>query len=669
MADNSAMWVACDKEMKAFMANPAASLSPSSILLDPAPSCIAAAYAHNASILSKLRESTTGCTSSNVELVRLPTDTTMKFYAIGNEELDDPAFDELLEPNQQIAAREESDYVLVYDGSFAPIHEGHFDMMRVAVEYARTAQLLPASSRLRVQISINHPQHVTRKLQPAGLYLDAQAYTRFAAIRHAFAAGPPIFSPELNAYCVLWRGNVGTQHAAPVNASMAHALRVTSGNADRVLFAIGSDAFQMNWRLPQWLAIGIRVLCIHNRTSPSKGVDSFVEPGVVFVRSSRPLLEFSSTHVREVCSAPLGKSSEEEATVLALLAKALGGGPRWQSVATFVRSHRFFRARPFVFGICGLSGSGKSTLGRAITQQVSVPAEMISSDNFLKWGELAPLGDDFPHPKTRSKEIIRRDGGLGSGVAFVLVPSLDESISRETNTIPLDIVLRGSELKPESLFFWEGASVIHAATGKLLTSRAEPEAVVGSGLKSPTFFLQDFQPGNAAQQWEPVGVERQLRSANGVDHPGWSLPPTSETESRWANYEVPHAIRWAELDKTVGELTARTDLGVVVLEGAHLLYSPELMGKCDVILFLDIEESEAQRRRFGRRVPTDQSRQIAEMEYSKRCMIPHAARVNEIAQRNSVNLGGNVIKITVEDSFEIVVQHAFHHVPQFLLKK
>jgi pantothenate kinase len=119
----------------------------------------------------------------------------------------------------------------------------------------------------------------------------------------------------------------------------------------------------------------------------------------------------------------------------------------------------------------------------------------------------------------------------------------------------------------------------------------------------------------------------------------------------------------------VGELTARTDLGVVVLEGAHLLYSPELMGKCDVILFLDIEESEAQRRRFGRRVPTDQSRQIAEMEYSKRCMIPHAARVNEIAQRNSVNLGGNVIKITVEDSFEIVVQHAFHHVPQFLLKK
>jgi hypothetical protein len=116
------------------------------------------------------------------------------------------------------------------------------------------------------------------------------------------------------------------------------------------------------------------------------GVDSFVEPGVVFVRSSRPLLEFSSAHVREVCSAPLGKSSEEEATVIALLAKALGGGPRWQSVATFVRSHRFFWARPFVLGICGLSGSGKSTLGRAITQQVNIPAEMISSDNFLKWG-------------------------------------------------------------------------------------------------------------------------------------------------------------------------------------------------------------------------------------------------------------------------------------------
>ena len=93
------------------------------------------------------------------------------------------------------------------------------------------------------------------------------------------------------------------------------------------------------------------------------------------------------------------------------------------------------------------------------------------------------------------------------------------------------------------------------------------------------------------------------------------------------------------------------------------------MGKCDVILFLDIEESEAQHRRFGRRVPTDQNHQIAEMEYSKRCLIPHAARVNEIARRNSVNLGGSVIKMRVEDSFEIVLQRALHHVPQFLLKK
>eukprot|EP01124_Arcella_intermedia_P006225 TRINITY_DN13661_c0_g1_i1.p1 TRINITY_DN13661_c0_g1~~TRINITY_DN13661_c0_g1_i1.p1 ORF type:complete len:499 (-),score=101.57 TRINITY_DN13661_c0_g1_i1:12-1400(-) len=285
----------------------------------------------------------------------------------------------------------ESSTYLVYDGSFAPVHWGHLDILLFAIKHIQSTGLHSSGSKIILLITCNHPCHLKRKIGTKEATLDASPEHRYSMLKEAFNS-------------LRWKSEMASlgidltidyfeecSHL-PVKTnclqSICRGIAKSGHQVDRVWFVVGDDAL---WRLKYQLCLGVRVLVAFRSGAASlpemtKAIPSSLLQPPHYHPITPTLHTLSSTAIRKYLHST--ESPDPEA-----LNKLVG----ISEISTYILQKGLFRKLPHIIGISGTSGAGKTTLARNISASLAqnqITSAIVQTDDYLKdVGLLEPILD------------------------------------------------------------------------------------------------------------------------------------------------------------------------------------------------------------------------------------------------------------------------------------